>query len=128
MAPAAADAAALILSPPMLALLGTAVGSFLNVVIHRLPAMYMRGWWAFDVADFALADPRSWRAAFGAGAEPPAELAAAGRAVTARLEKETPMSLVRPRSRCPSCGHVLRARENIPVLSWLMLPLPLGRT
>jgi leader peptidase (prepilin peptidase) / N-methyltransferase len=121
MALPAGDAAALILSPPALGLIGLVIGSFLNVVVHRLPAMYMRGWWAFDVADFALGDPRSWRAAFGARSDPPPELAAASRAVTTQLEKEAALTLMRPRSRCPSCGHVLRATENIPLLSWLVL-------
>ncbi|MBV5344915.1 MAG: prepilin peptidase, partial [Rhodoferax sp.] len=32
-----------------------------------------------------------------------------------------PFSLVRPRSRCPHCGHLITAFENIPVLSWLLL-------
>lgn len=111
----------LLLSPPALGVLGLLIGSFLNVVVHRLPAMAMRDWWRFDLADFALADPRSWRAALGPGAEPPAELAAASRAVLARLEPLEPLSLLRPRSRCPSCGHVLRATENVPVLSWMVL-------
>ena len=117
----AADWAALVLSPVGLGVLGLMIGSFLNVVVHRLPTMYMRGWWAYDIADFALGDKRSWRAAFGAGAEPPAELAAASKAVTTKLAAVPELSLLRPRSRCPSCGHVLRARENVPVLSWLWL-------
>ena len=50
----AADWMVLLLSPWVLGLLGLCIGSFLNVVVHRLPTMYMRGWWAFDVADFAL--------------------------------------------------------------------------
>jgi leader peptidase (prepilin peptidase)/N-methyltransferase len=116
-----ADLAALLLSPAALGLLGLLVGSFLNVVVHRLPAMYMRGWWAYDVADFGLSDERSWRAAFGARSRPPAELASAARAVHRQLEKEPALTLVRPRSRCPSCGHPIRAIENIPVLSWLLL-------
>jgi leader peptidase (prepilin peptidase)/N-methyltransferase len=113
--------AAVLLSPWALGLLGLLVGSFLNVVVHRLPAMVMRDWWRFDLADFALADPRSWRAAFGEKAEAPKELAAAGAAVLERLDGEAPLSLLRPRSRCPHCGHVILARENVPVLSWLAL-------
>ncbi len=49
---------------------GLAIGSFLNVVIHRLPAE---------------------------------------------------LSIVRPGSRCPGCGHAIAARDNLPVLSWLLL-------
>lgn len=111
----------LLLSPWGLALLGLCVGSFLNVVVHRLPTMYMRGWWAFDIADFALRDRRSWRSAFGDRAEPPPELPLAAGAIDKQLEGSTPLSLWRPRSRCPHCGHTLRVSENIPVLSWLAL-------
>ena len=113
--------AALLLSPWGLALIGLCVGSFLNVVVHRLPTMYMRGWWAFDVADFALSDRRSWRSAFGSQSEPPAELAGAAGAIQKQIEQSTPLSLWRPRSRCPHCGHQLRVAENIPVASWLTL-------
>lgn len=118
---AAADWVVLLLSPWVLALLGLCVGSFLNVVVHRLPAMYMRDWWAFDIADFALSDKRSWRSAFGARAEPPAELAAAAGVITRQLEASPAISLTSPRSRCPHCGHQLRATENVPLLSWLWL-------
>jgi leader peptidase (prepilin peptidase)/N-methyltransferase len=118
---AAADWVALLLSPWGLALVGLCVGSFLNVVVHRLPTIYMRGWWAFDVADFALRDKRSWRSAFGERAEPPPELPGAAAAIDKQLEAAAPLSLWRPRSRCPHCGHTLRASENIPILSWLVL-------
>lgn len=74
------------------ALLGLCVGSFLNVVIHRLPKMM----------------ERQWRAEC-------AELA--GQETT----PGTPYNLVVPRSACPSCGHAISAIENIPVLSWLAL-------
>jgi len=117
----AADWAALVLSPGALGVLGLVIGSFLNVVVHRLPAIYMRGWWAFDIADFALGDRRSWAAAFGRGAEPPSELAPAAAAVKLRLEALAPLSLWRPRSHCPQCGHQLRAVENVPLVSWLLL-------
>lgn len=71
---------------------GLCVGSFLNVVIHRLPKMLERGWRA-ECAELA-----------GAPAPPP----------------ET-YNLVVPRSACPSCGHRIRAWENVPVVSWLVL-------
>ncbi len=76
------------------ALLGLLVGSFLNVVIHRLPKM-MEAQWAAEAAEL------EGRAA----AEPAA----------------APFNLVAPRSRCPHCGHQITALENIPVLSWLWL-------
>jgi len=73
-------------------LLGLCVGSFLNVVIHRLPKMMEREWQA------QCADLR------GEEATP-----------------EAPLSLAKPRSRCPACGHQITALENIPVLSYLLL-------
>ena len=73
-------------------LLGLLVGSFLNVVIHRLPIMMERDW-------------------AGQCAELKGEAAPVFE----------PLSLVRPRSRCPHCGHQISALENIPVISWLLL-------
>ena len=73
-------------------LLGLMVGSFLNVVIHRLPKMMEQGWQA------ECAEMR--------GEVPPT------------LEK---LTLATPRSRCPHCGHAITAAENIPILSYLLL-------
>ena len=74
-------------------LLSLLVGSFLNVVIHRLPIMLERQW--KTQADEML------------GQEPkaPAER----------------YNLVVPRSRCPKCSAEIKAHQNIPVLSWLLL-------
>ena len=84
------------LSPALNALLaglfGLLVGSFLNVVIYRLPKMMERQW-----AD---------------------ECAELGGKVPESGEK---FNLLAPRSRCSSCGHILRWYENIPVLSYLFL-------
>ncbi len=74
------------------AVLGLMVGSFLNVVIHRLPKMMERGWMA------ECAELRG---------EPP-------------LQAEK-LTLATPRSRCPHCGHGITAMENIPLLSFLLL-------
>jgi leader peptidase (prepilin peptidase)/N-methyltransferase len=71
---------------------GLLVGSFLNVVIHRLPRMLERQW-AAECAELN-------------GAPPP---------------EAEPFSLMRPRSRCPKCGHQIRWYENIPVLSYVAL-------
>jgi leader peptidase (prepilin peptidase)/N-methyltransferase len=65
-----ASTAVLAVLAALLGVTGLAVGSFVNVVVHRVPAG---------------------------------------------------LSVVRPRSRCPVCGHHVRARDNVPVLSWLLL-------
>jgi len=69
-----------------------AVGSFLNVVIHRLPKMLERRWRA-EFAEHAGHEPAS----------------------------EPRYNLAVPRSQCPSCGHRITALENIPVVSYLAL-------
>ena len=74
------------------ALLGLCVGSFINVVIHRLPKM-MEAQWRAECASLAGEEPA------------PAE----------------PYNLVEPRSRCPSCAAPITAWQNIPVVSWLVL-------
>ena len=107
----------LLLSPWALALLGLAVGSFLNVVVHRLPLMLERQWWG-DVAA-QLADGDSFQRVFVAAA--PGHLAQAGGALEQLLSALKPLTLSRPGSRCPSCGHSIRWFENLPVLSWLAL-------
>jgi leader peptidase (prepilin peptidase) / N-methyltransferase len=71
---------------------GMLVGSFLNVVIHRVPVMLERAW-----RREALALD---------GKTPPEEL---------------PYDLIRPRSACPGCNAPITAVQNIPVLSWLVL-------
>ena len=72
--------------------LGLCVGSFLNVVIHRLPLM-MQAQWKADCAELAGQAPA------------PAE----------------PLNLIKPDSRCPACGSAIRALHNVPVVSWLAL-------
>ena len=78
------------------ALLGLVVGSFLNVVIHRLPLIMQRAW-----------------------RDQCAELY--GDAPSSQAPAEEPLSLSRPRSRCPHCAHQITALENIPILSYLVL-------
>jgi len=77
---------------PAAAVVGLCVGSFLNVVIHRLPKILERGW-AAQCAELA-------------GREP---------------EPAPRYNLVVPRSACPGCGHPITALENVPVVSWLAL-------
>ncbi|MDO7643190.1 MAG: A24 family peptidase [Reinekea forsetii] len=78
-------------------IVGLLIGSFLNVVIYRVPAMMHKAW-AVEVAQFNsdvdLLD---------------------------RLQREPTYNLVTPDSSCPQCGHKIRAWENIPLISWLML-------
>ncbi|MEP7283155.1 MAG: A24 family peptidase [Rubrivivax sp.] len=107
----------LLLAPWALGLLGLLVGSFLNVVVHRLPLMIERQWWA-DVSG-QLGDAESFRRVFSAPA--PLAVGQAGTALESRLEALTPLNIARPASRCPACGHAIRWHENIPLLSWLWL-------
>jgi len=82
---------------------GLLVGSFLNVVIHRLPKMLERDW---DSQAADLLEQRDM-------AEPAGKLRdSAGK---------SPYNLVVPRSTCPHCGHAIRAYENIPIISYLFL-------
>ncbi len=75
--------------------LGLVIGSFLNVVIHRLPLM-MELEWREQCAEL--------------GKQPPAENLPEGR-----------FNLIIPQSHCPSCGQPIRYWQNIPVISYLSL-------
>jgi leader peptidase (prepilin peptidase)/N-methyltransferase len=79
----------------VVALFGLLIGSFLNVVIYRLPVMLERSW-SQQCRELLEAD-----------------IADAGEAPA--------FDLVRPASTCPKCGHRIRAIENIPVISYLFL-------
>jgi leader peptidase (prepilin peptidase)/N-methyltransferase len=85
-------------NPPVLltftGLLGLVVGSFLNVVIHRLPKMMEHDW-------------RSQCAEILDGISPP--------------EQQQPYNLMVPRSRCPNCDHQITALENVPIVSYAAL-------
>ncbi len=70
------------------------IGSFLNVVIHRLPIMLEREWQAEYRGYFTHDEEQS---------------------------TEPRYNLMVPRSACPHCGHAITALENIPLLSWLWL-------
>ncbi len=105
------------LSPWALGVLGLMVGSFLNVVVHRLPLMLEREWWG-DVAA-QLIDADSYKRVFAVDA--PERLKMAGGTVEKALADVAPLTLSKPSSRCPACGHRIRWYENIPLLSWLAL-------
>ncbi len=106
-----------LLHPAFLALLGLAIGSFLNVVIHRLPQMLERQWWS-DVVH-QLSDADSYRRVFGLAA--PASIPTVATSLRESIDGLPNLGLARPASRCPSCRHRIGAHENIPVLSWLLL-------
>jgi leader peptidase (prepilin peptidase)/N-methyltransferase len=112
-----ADLLAVWLSPPVLGLFGLCIGSFLNVVVHRLPRMMERDWWA-DITH-QLGDGESYQRSFGKPA--PKGLLAAASDLERSLEGLAPYGLAKPRSACPSCGHMITWYENVPVLSWLWL-------
>ena len=110
---------ALLLSPWALGIVGLAIGSFLNVVIHRLPQMLEREWLG-DAGGY-LQDSAAITRVLAATPARQAELAHQGQTLAAEVGALPAMSLSRPRSRCPHCGHVLAWHENIPLLSWLRL-------
>ena len=107
------------LSPWLLGVLGLVIGSFLNVVIHRLPQIMTREWLA-DVAGY-LQDRDAMTRVLGTNPKRMAELAQQGETLAKDVAALPAMSLSRPRSRCPQCGHVLAWHENIPLLGWLRL-------
>ena len=76
-------------------ILGLLVGSFLNVVIYRVPEMLKRQWKSecTTYLELELEAPSSTE----------------------------PFNLVKPDSTCPKCGHKIKPWENIPVISWLFL-------
>ena len=80
------------LDASVMGLIGLLIGSFLNVVVYRLPKMMERQWQA-EAAELA-------------GQEAPIQ---------------EPFNLMLPRSRCPHCGHPIAWYENIPVFSYLAL-------
>lgn len=80
----------------LVGVLGLMIGSFLNVVIHRLPIM-------MDNAEKAYA-----------------QAVMAGENVVAETDNSTTFNLLYPPSRCPSCNHGIRFWQNIPVLSYVL--------
>ncbi|MGJ0483465.1 MAG: prepilin peptidase [Methylomicrobium sp.] len=92
--------------PYIVFVVGLMVGSFLNVVIYRLPIM-MYGGWRKECIEFLELAPEAVPVPQGAGNVP--------------LTEETPFNLVLPLSRCSSCKTPIKPYQNIPVLSYLFL-------
>ncbi len=84
--------------------LGLVIGSFLNVVIYRLPIMLEREW-RTQAAELT----------------PSASGAETGTNVVAASTPQERFSLSTPRSACPACKAPIKAWQNIPVISWLAL-------
>ena len=105
-------------SPWVLGLLGLLIGSFLNVVVHRMPRMLERRW-GLDGA-YQLTDQEGLKRQ-GAKPEAAKKLAEHAEAWVKHVEALPPYTLVKPRSSCPACGHQIRWHENLPVLGWLRL-------
>ncbi|NOR69824.1 MAG: prepilin peptidase [Methylomarinum sp.] len=83
-----------ILLTSFLLIIGLLVGSFLNVVIYRLPVMMERGW-EKECTEYLELDSNE--------------------------EDNTPFNLMVPLSRCPSCNTAIKPYQNIPVISYLFL-------
>lgn len=79
---------------PLTVIFGLLIGSFLNVVIYRVPVMMERGWMQFAKEHLNLP-------------------------LTA--EEEAPFTLSKPDSRCPKCHAPVKAWQNIPIVSYLLL-------
>lgn len=109
----------LMLSPAVLAVLGLAVGSFLNVVAHRLPMVMERQWWS--EAAGLLGDAELGQRVLAAAAHEAHALHEHAQSSLQRLQGLPHIGLARPASRCPACGHRIRWHENLPVLSWVWL-------
>lgn len=113
-----------ILSPggPLIALaalLGLLIGSFLNVVIHRKPILLERLWLS-DTAQY-LQDASAMQRVLGSQSTSVQELHRIGLSLEAEVQALPALSISRPRSRCPHCGHTIRWWENVPLVSWLLL-------
>ena len=91
------------------------MGSFLNVVIHRLPVMLDRQWRAQAEeilgAGETVAQP----------GQPPVSAATVGQPAGPAANAQQPYNLIVPRSACPHCGTEIKTHQNIPVLSYLLL-------
>ncbi|SVC12298.1 uncharacterized protein METZ01_LOCUS265152 [marine metagenome] len=92
--------------PTIAFIFGSAFGSFLNVVVYRLPKMMLQEWHGQAIEIIEEVD----------------EDAALSQRLRQHLnESDEPLNLTVPSSRCPDCGARIRPWHNIPILSWFML-------
>nr|WP_271981026.1 A24 family peptidase [Granulosicoccus sp.] len=94
----------------VVAIVSLLVGSFLNVVIHRLPIMMERAW-REGIEEFDLEH----------GEKSPGQAQTDTDAKDLTPNEPEVFNLAVPRSRCPSCNHEISALQNIPVISYLVL-------
>lgn len=90
-------------------ILGLMVGSFLNVVIYRLPQM-MHNTWRQECEEYLSAESEGL-----SGSEPDAATA------DKQAPQAEPFNLAKPNSRCPKCNAAIKPWQNIPVISYLLL-------
>lgn len=115
------------------AVLGLMIGSFLNVVIYRLPIMMQRDW-RQQCQEFLAEDARQNSAleksgpngealaqADRAGEQEPLSPVAGQVADAGEGDPQPRFNLIKPDSHCPGCNARVRAWQNIPVVSWLLL-------
>ena len=88
------------------AILGLCIGSFLNVVIHRIPLMMVSSW-RQECSQFMSQQT-----------DMPLEHTLP---LTQVVANDASITLSRPASRCPHCAHKIKWYENIPLISWLIL-------
>lgn len=104
------------------------VGSFLNVVIHRLPIMMERAWregmeeYSEEHSQEIIATaPLGDTGELLPATDAPAMSNQASVASTPAVSSSEKFNLAVPRSRCPACGQEIKAWQNIPIISFLLL-------
>lgn len=112
----------------VVALFSLLIGSFLNVVIYRLPKIMEQGWYK-ECREFLadeLATPKSEPEVKNKTDKKSSTVETKNQAevdveTQTEVKKEEEITLSKPDSTCPNCGHLIRFYENIPVVSWLFL-------
>lgn len=87
-------------------ILGLCIGSFLNVVIHRIPLMMVYSW-RQECSQFL--------------AQQADMVSAHTTALSQVVANDVPITLSTPASHCPHCAHKIKWYENIPLVSWMIL-------